>query len=212
MNRKQALVEVERKIIRTATVLDIGCGIRPQTYFKARTHICVEPYLPYIQRLRQSTTDEANYIFICCDWKTATSVMLEKSIDTVFILDMIEHLPKHEGNDLLGEAERIARKQIVIFTPLGFMPQDHPDGKDRWGMAGGYWQTHRSGWETKDFSEDWELIVCEDFHKESQYGTLEKPFGAFWAIRTFDRVRPKINRLRFNFGFVNSILQAEENE
>lgn len=213
MNRKQAYAEVNKKIIKTDVVLDIGCGIRPQTYLKPVTHICVEPFGPYIERLRQEHTGDSRYIFLHCMWFMAASVLPDKSVDTVFILDMIEHIEKEEGHRMLKEAERVARKQVIIFTPLGFMPQSHEDGADRWGMAGGYWQTHRSGWTPADFGEDWECIVCEDFHHEDQHGKMEKPFGAFWAIKTFNGATlgkiesaPERKRLRFNFGIGRNML------
>jgi hypothetical protein len=83
----------------------------------------------------------------------------------------------------------IASKQIAIFTPWGFMPQEHPDGVDYWGLKGGDWQRHKSGWLPGDFSgEDWDFIACEDFNPMDGYGNIyEKPYGAFWAIKTFKK-------------------------
>lgn len=210
--RKKATIAVQEKIIQTDTVLDIGCGIRPQTYVQAVRHVCIEPHKLYIDRLRKEN-DEPRFVMLNCQWFVGTSLFADKSFDTVFILDMIEHIEKSEGQRLIEEAERLARKQIVIFTPLGFMPQSHEDGRDRWGMDGGFWQTHRSGWTPENFGDDWEFIVCEDFHKEDQHGPLEKLFGAFWAIKTFDNAVEKISEtpaqkkgLRFNFGIARNML------
>jgi hypothetical protein len=87
---------------------------------------------------------------------------------------------------LIAEAKRVARRQVVIFTPLGFYPQSYePDERDRWGMTGGVWQTHRSGWQPDDFDSGWRVIACRDFHHVDENNRpLEKPFGAFWAIHT----------------------------
>lgn len=213
LNRKQALKTVQEKIIKTDTVLDIGCGIRPQTYVHASRHVCIEPYKPYIERLRKEINDDKRFVILNCQWSVGTSLFSDKSFDTVFILDMIEHIEKSEGYQLIWEAERLASKQIVVFTPYGFMPQSHTDRLDHWGMNGGLWQTHRSGWTPEDFGDDWDFIVCEDFHKEDQRGPLKKPFGAFWAIRTFDGAHvkkaeaiPERKRLRFNFGIARNML------
>ena len=87
----------------------------------------------------------------------------------------------------LQEAERLACKQIVIATPLGFYPQTYedPDQKpDRWGMYGGVWQTHRSGWAVDDFGEEWELICCADFHQVDQdvFSQFSRGYHADWIV------------------------------
>ena len=55
---------------------------------------------------------------------------------------MIEHLKKKEGLALLISMEEIARKQVIIFTPVGFLPQEPYDT---------ILQLHRSGWYPKEF-------------------------------------------------------------
>ncbi|MEM3833370.1 MAG: class I SAM-dependent methyltransferase [Thermoprotei archaeon] len=66
-----------------------------------------------------------------------------ESIDIVLAFDLIEHLNKNEGEDLIKSLEEIACKQVIIFTPVGFLPQytskDNPH------------QIHKSGWLPKEF-------------------------------------------------------------
>ena len=50
--RERALPEVLRRVAQTDVVLDVGPGIQPQSYFRPRTHICVEAHAPYVERLR----------------------------------------------------------------------------------------------------------------------------------------------------------------
>jgi hypothetical protein len=179
---------VMNKCLQTNVVLDIGSGICPQYFVKPNVHICVEPYLPYIEKLQQSGVDESRYVFLNCAWDGAMKILPDKSVDSVFALDVIEHMEKEDGLKFLKEAERVARQQIMIYTPLGFYPQtyDDPDKSDRWGMGGGYWQTHRSGWSPEDFGEGWELICCKEYHFiDEDEQLLEKPFGAIWAFRNF---------------------------
>jgi hypothetical protein len=179
----------KEKVIKVHTVLDIGSGIRPQSFFRPKVHICVEPYLPYLESLQSKVANDPRYIFINCTWDAAMKNMLPKSVDTVFAIDFIEHLDKDEGYAFLRESERVARRQIVLMTPLGLYPQtyDDPNKPDRWGMHGGFWQTHRCGWHVEDFDDNWELLCCKDRHLiDENDQPLEEPIGAIWAFRNFN--------------------------
>ncbi len=113
----------------------------------------------------------------------------DKSVDSVFLLDVIEHLAKEDGHRLLGDCERVAREQIVLFTPLGFLLQEYAAGEvDAWGYHGGQWQSHRSGWSPEDFGEDWDILASSEYHEVSaKDGPLPSPAGAFWAVRNLAR-------------------------
>lgn len=189
ITRQESHAVVQGKVVQTKVVLDIGPGIRPQGYFKPQIHICVEPYLPYIERLRQDMGDDAAYVFQNCTWDKAMELLPERSVDTVFALDVLEHFEKEEGFRFLKEASRVARRQIIVFTPLGLYPQtyDGTSDKDRWGMNGAYWQAHRSGWYPEDFGDDWEFVCCKKFHFiDENEKPLKKPVGAIWAFRNLD--------------------------
>ena len=186
VNKNEIRSKVARKIIATDVVLDVGSGISPQSFFRPRVHICLDPYIPYLERVQKNVRYHPRYILINCTWDVLMKRLLPKSVDSVFALDFIEHLSKSEGIEFLREAERIARRQIVIYTPLGFYPQnyDENDSVDRWGMRGGRWQSHRSGWAVEDFGDSWELICCKEYHYVDQNEQpLEKPFGAIWGFR-----------------------------
>ena len=170
-------------------MLDIGCGIMPQGDLVPLVHICVEPYEEYVDVLRAKTREasDRSYVILQATWAEALKVLPAKSVDTVILADVIEHLEKAEAGELLRQTEAIARRQILIFTPLGFMPQCHPDGVDAWGLGGAQWQEHRSGWTPEDFGAGWEFIGSKEYYFEDNLGRpLIKPYGAFWAIRTFD--------------------------
>ena len=187
VSRIEALAAVGEKIPDVEVVLDLGPGICPQPFIKKPyAHICVEAHGPYVERLRRDVADDPKFVFINAPWDEVISTFPDKSVDTVFALDFIEHLEKADGFRMLREAERVARCQVVVYTPLGFFPQsyDDPDKPDRWGMDGGKWQTHRSGWDTQDFGEQWEFVICSDYiHHDEDNQLLDQPMGAFWAIR-----------------------------
>ena len=176
-------------------VLDIGCGIRPQNYICPLVHICCEPFEEYseilIDKANQQT--DRHFIVLKTGWEEAIKLFAPKSVDTIFLLDVIEHLEKEKGEELLRLTESIARKQVVIFTPLGYVPQEHPDGIDAWGLNGGAWQEHKSGWLPNDFNDSWDIYACKEFHFIDHNGNpFNNPYGAFWAIKTFDSEKTKV--------------------
>ena len=195
---KDALHEAAIAEMQTVEVLlDIGCGIKPQNYIRPLTHICCEPYDEYINHLQHELAllalRDRSYILLNMGWSDAVNYFQPKSVDTVFLVDVIEHLEKEEGQKLLAATERIAKQQIVIFTPLGFMPQHHENGKDAWGLSGASWQEHKSGWLPEDFGEDWHIYAAKEFHMTDSLGRiLEIPYGAMWAIKTNSNIVPSL--------------------
>ena len=126
-------------LIECDVVLDIGPGIRPMQWYKPERHICIEPYGPYAVRL-----EVARYEVIR---KTAIEALqTPREGHAVYMLDVIEHMEKAEGQEVVDLAKRGA-KQVVIYTPNGFLKQEG----DAWKMGGEHWQKHRSGWVPDDF-------------------------------------------------------------
>ena len=148
------------------TIYDVGAGIRPQPFFKPKRHLCVEPHREYAEWLADAGYPVAQVT--ARQWFSAC-----EPVDSIFLLDVIEHMDKTEGREVLDLAKSKAREQIVVFTPLGFVEQSYVEGdKDRWGMNGGFWQTHRSGWMPEEFP-GWRVLADPYFHGAD---------GAFFAI------------------------------
>lgn len=184
----ELLSAVETTIRETEVVVDIGCGIVPMTYFRPKLHLMVEPWKEYSDILTYRHSGDKSVIIIRTGALEALCQLTDNSVDSIFLLDVIEHLEKEVGRQVIIESERVAREQIVIFTPLGFMPQhmesNQPDG---WGLGGSSVQEHRSGWEPEDFSAAWSFYICEGFHNIDFKGErLDKPYGAFYAVRNFE--------------------------
>lgn len=172
----QAAVEALRP---AHTVLDIGPGIRPQTLVECRHHVCVEPFDQYV---RIMLAENPGLVVLGCTWAEMLDLLPPASVDTVVLMDVIEHLPKDEGRALLSATVLAARSQVVVQTPLGFMAQGADESKDAWDLDGIDWQVHRSGWTPDDFP-GWSIISCDEFHTTDAYGrALETPHGAFFAI------------------------------
>lgn len=123
-----------------STVLDVACGLSLKSqYIDADIRVGVDIYKPYLERI------EANVPFatVLHDVRKLDEIFVPRSFDLVLMLDIIEHLEKHESLALLETAARIARVAVIIETPEGYIPQNI----DIWGHGGDEWQTHRCGWE-----------------------------------------------------------------
>lgn len=155
-----------------ATLLDVGAGIRPQRFVECRRHVCLEPHGEYCDVLRANGFETIEAAVPA----GLVGLDLGAAIDTVIAVDVIEHLTREDGLAMVAEVTQLARSQVVIFTPLGFMPQDGGGEKDAWGFQGQHWQEHRSGWTPDDFP-GWRCFISGDFHHRAG-----KPFGAFFAI------------------------------
>lgn len=131
-----------KTLIEVNVILDIGAGIRPINWFTPKAHICVEPHSPYADCL-----EEAGYWV----WRTTALGALSRAnhgeFDAIYMLDVIEHMERAEGEEVLALAIALAPKQIVVSSPDGFLHQDW----DLWKMGGEHWQTHRSAWTPADF-------------------------------------------------------------
>ena len=176
----------------TEIVLDVGCGIVPINYFRPKLHIMVEPWKEYTDILSCRHGDDKSVLIIKLGALEALSALQTRSIDSIFLIDVIEHLDKDVGLKVIEEIERVARQQAVIFTPLGFMPQHvESEEKDAWGLSGGEMQEHKSGWLPNDFGSGWQFHVCERYHSRKVDGEANNEvYGAFFAIQNFNEKSP----------------------
>jgi len=85
-----------------------------------------------------------------------------KSVDVVFIIDVLEHFERRDALFLLFEARMIARKRVIIWLPIGNCVQAAIDGN--------YYQVHKSTWSKDDF--------------------LDADRAVFWAAREVHEQHP----------------------
>lgn len=117
------------------SILDIGCGSSsPLRYIECEKSVGVDIYKPALEQAGKNNTHGKFYL---CSSKDISKKFKPKQFDCCVGLDLIEHLPKKEGFQLVKDMEILARKKIIIFTPNGFLPQ-----QDKYNP----YQNHRSGW------------------------------------------------------------------
>lgn len=132
------------------TLLDLGPGIRPQEVLEVEPggYLGIDAHEPYVLEARRLFPDLRFEVFAFTDGLPFGDGQFE----IVWVSDLIEHLPKQHGRLLIEEARRVSSRSAAFRSPLGFVRQDPgPDGLDDWGMHGGDWQRHVSGWTPDDF-------------------------------------------------------------
>jgi SAM-dependent methyltransferase len=122
-----------------STVLDVGCGKRSplERVPGAYRSTGVDAHAPALAASRAAGIHD-EYL----ERDVRALDLPDRSFDAVVMLDLIEHLRRDEATDLLAQAERIARKVVILTTPNGFLPQSAYEGNDL--------QAHRSGWTAPD--------------------------------------------------------------
>lgn len=127
------------------SLLDVGCGegfvaqkLKGRIDINNCYKVGIDIFKPYLLHCKENNLyDDA----IIADARRLP--FREKSFDVCTALDLIEHLEKFEGEQLLEEIEEITRRQIIIFTPNGFLPQEQKDSN--------VFQIHKSGYKPFEF-------------------------------------------------------------
>jgi hypothetical protein len=153
---------IKERLLPTKILVDLGVGVRPNFFVGQEFTVCVELYKPYLEHLKKNLVGE-NLVLVEEDALSFLKKQPSKSIETIISTDLIEHLSREDGLELISEIERTVRKQAIVVTPRGFMPQEiHEEDDDGWGFVGNLLQNHVSAWEPEDFP-NWELIICEEY-------------------------------------------------
>ena len=106
---------------KSKTILDLGCGQgKPMELIKKRMRVGkavgVDLFEPYINQARGKKIHDE---YIIKDIKKIN--FKPKSFDIVIASHVLEHMTKQEALKVLGKMERIARRQVLVATPIGEM-------------------------------------------------------------------------------------------
>lgn len=108
----------------------------------------------------------------------------KRKFDVVFCSQVIEHIERKRGDELLGLVDLLAKKRIVFGTPRGFMEQPEEF------LGGNPHQVHKSGWTEDDF-------------RKYGYKVYGVGFGPVWSESGLGR---SYNRLILTVAYVLSFL------
>lgn len=166
------------------TVLDVGSAYAPQAYVPYGRCDCLEPHPIYIDLLRRDYGSDPRISISQLTWKEWYNAVDDPDdlYDCVTGFDVIEHMTKEDGLTFLRQAKMVARKQVIVHTPLGFYPQNYDDPlRLLGGRPGLHWQTHKSGWLPEDFGPDWDIVFANNAYRNDGNGNPGS-FGLLWAF------------------------------
>lgn len=125
------------------SVVDLGAGkfeyLTHPTHPAVQERIGLEIHAPYLKTVPPGVTPILGDMR---DWK---KLIPEHARDVALMIDTLEHIPKEDGEKMLAELTAEFRK-VLVFTPLGFMPQDHRQVWERDNVH----QDHVSGWTSEE--------------------------------------------------------------
>jgi len=157
---------------RSDSLLDIGAGVcRLSGEFQVPIVLALDAHRPYLlNRMNRAP----HIIPIHVDATQLDTVLLPKSVSSVLLSDVVEHFTKKDALTVIRQAEEVAVKRVVIFTPRGYFPQD---GYDYYNMQGEKYQQHRSGWEPEEFEAmGYDVVVMKGLHGPENISFV-KAFG-----------------------------------
>jgi|LakMenEpi03Aug12_release.lakeMendotaPanAssembly.Ray.scaffolds.fasta_scaffold09837_14 hypothetical protein len=117
------------------SILDLGCGPKsPVRNIDWTTKkVGVEAFEPYAKTAEDNCTHDEIVRSLIQDLDIE-----ENSYDAVILIDVIEHMPKDMGLQIIQLSKKWARKKVIISSPNGFIKQESLDGNEL--------QQHLSGW------------------------------------------------------------------
>lgn len=139
---------LRRSIGDAKTILDLGCGdgglMEVLSQGKKWQVVGIDIFPDYIQQAKKRKV--YNTLILGDILKAVKKLKYKKTkFDVVFFSQVIEHIPRKQGELILDQLEGLAKKRIIVGTPRGFMhqPEQFLDENPH--------QVHKSGWTEQDF-------------------------------------------------------------
>lgn len=112
---------VKKELVGCETLVELGCmfGNILQRFAHIPVRHGVDIYEPYLDHWEDAGATKE--IADAREWAARQEA---GSWDAILMIDLIEHMPKDDGTRLIADAERIARKVIIIDTPDGYIEQE----------------------------------------------------------------------------------------
>ena len=103
-----------------SSILDVGCGVDSLVRDNDVYSVGCDIHAPYLLESRDLKQHDG---YVQCDLNENLPFK-DNSFDLALCADVVEHLEKEKGFNLLAELERVARKKVVVITPNGFIEQN----------------------------------------------------------------------------------------
>jgi len=131
---------IRRELSDCNTVLDLGCGYKtPLQQCNVSYSTGVDLFTPYLE---ESKGKSLHNQYIRADIMQVQ--FKPESFDAVVAFEVLEHLTKQEGYELLSKMKTWARKKLIITTPNGYLWQDGYDSNPL--------QEHKTGWNSGELN------------------------------------------------------------
>ena len=130
------------------TILDVGCGdgllMKRLSEGESWEITGIDIYQKGLSKAKKKKVYKelikGDVVKVCSDL-----VRKKKKYESVFCSQVIEHINRKEGFELLAVMDKLASKRVVVATPRGFMNQPEVF------IGGNPYQYHKSGWTIEDF-------------------------------------------------------------
>lgn len=137
--------ELARVLNDCDSVLDLGCGADSpiQHLPESVKRVGLDAFE---EAIRKSKAKGIHDEYCCADVLDAADIFGKNSFDAAVASDLIEHLPKDQGYELMQMMEKVARRKSVLFTPNGFLKQKTYNNNP--------FQEHLSGWTPSEMADN----------------------------------------------------------
>ena len=112
------------------------------------------------------------------------------SYDTVLAIDLIEHMDKAIGEELLSEMERVATQVIILSTPNFKNLRDGAEGITGFNQ----WEQHVSWWPRQEFKQRGFQVRGV---RHNLYSRIYRLKGMHWFLRTWPVIDDLLHALAF---------------
>jgi len=130
-------LDMRKRLADCRSILDVGCGSTSLVWMlEPERLVGIDGYEPAVDEARRLGS---HHEVVLGDIRDLSRSFRNEMFDACLAFDVIEHLPKEEGFELIRAMEGVARRKVIFLTPNGFLPQGNTEAGDL--------QAHHSGWE-----------------------------------------------------------------
>ncbi len=161
-------------------VVDLGAGAGDSPMSRRildapwKKLVSVEAFIPSIHQLQSRTALASEHEILEGHIETVVNDLRKHEMDVALLIDSIGHLSRADSLKTLRHLEKVIRRGIVIYTPIG-----RYRSADRELNA---LLQQRSIWKPADFSKLGYTVTILEGH----YARAEPPINAIWAVKTLN--------------------------